>query len=54
MEKCNVNGTLRLLTNSTSNGILTFSKETLQMLSLKHQEVQQARSDKKTNTPYCL
>ena len=54
MEKCTVNGTLRLLTNNTSNGILAFSEETLQMLSLTHQEAQQNRSDKKTNTQYCL
>ena len=42
MQKSNVNGALRLLTNNMSNGILPLSNETLQILSLKHPEAQQA------------
>ena len=38
MQKSNVNGALRLLTNYMSNGILPLSEETLQMLSLKHRD----------------
>ena len=36
MQKSNVNGALRLLTNNMSNGILPLSTETLQIPSLKH------------------
>ena len=42
MQKSNVNGGLRLLTNNMSNGILPLSDETLQILSWKHPEAQQA------------
>ena len=42
MRKSNVNGGLRLLTNNLSNGILPLSDETLQILSRKHPEAQQA------------
>ena len=42
MQKSNVNGKLRLLTNNMSKGILPLSHETLQILSLKHPEAQQA------------
>ena len=42
MQKSNVNGALRSLTNHMSNGILPLSDEILQILSLKHAETQQA------------
>ena len=42
MQKINVNGALRLLTNNMSNGILPLLNETLQNLSLKHPKVQKA------------
>ena len=42
MQKNNVNGALRLLTNNMSNGIIPLSKESLQILSLKYPEAQQA------------
>ena len=45
MHKSNVNGALRLLTNNMSNGILPLSDETLQILSLKHPEAQQAHHE---------
>ena len=45
MQKSNVNGGLRLLTNNMSNGILPLSDETLQILSLKHPEAQQAHHE---------
>ena len=41
MQKSNVNGVLRSLTNNMSNGILPLSDKTLQVLSLKHPEAQQ-------------
>ena len=42
MQKSNVNSALHLLTNNLSNEILQLSDETLQMLTLKHPEAQQA------------
>ena len=42
MQKSNVTGALRLLINNISNGIPPLSDETLQMLSPKHPEAQQA------------
>ena len=45
MQKSNANGTLRLLTNNMSNGTIPLSDETLQMLSLKHPEAQQAHHE---------
>ena len=45
MQKSNANGALRLLTNNMSNGILPLSDETLQILSLKHPEAQQAHHE---------
>ena len=45
MQKSNVNGTLRLLTNNMSNGILPLSYESLQILSLKHTEAQQSHHE---------
>ena len=55
IQKSNVNGVLRLLTNN-SNGILPLFYEILEILSLKHPEAQQANHEailqdpKKTNT----
>ena len=40
-----VNGALRLLTNNMSNEILPLSDKTLQILSLKHPEAQQAHHE---------
>ena len=45
MQKGSVNGALRLLTNNSSNGVLPLSDETLQILSLKHPEPQQAHHE---------
>ena len=45
MQKSNLNGALRLLTNNMSNGIPPLSVETLQILSLKHPEAQQAHQE---------
>ena len=45
MQKSNVNGALRLLTNNISNRILPLSNETLQILSLKYPEAQQAHHE---------
>ena len=56
IQKSNVNGVLRLLTNNMSNGILPLFYEILEILSLKHPEAQQANHEailqdpKKTNT----
>ena len=51
MQKSNVNGALRLLTNNMSNGILPFSDKTLQILSLKHPEAQQAHYEATLKSP---
>ena len=45
MQKSNVNGALRLLTNNMSNEMLPLSDETLQSLSLKHPEAQLAHHE---------
>ena len=45
MQKSNVNGALRLLTNNMSNGILPLSDETSQILSMKHPGAQQAHQE---------
>ena len=45
IQKSNVNGALRLLTNNMSNRILSLSDEILQMSSLKHPEAQQAHHE---------
>ena len=45
MQKSNANGALRLLTNNMNNGILPLFDETLQILSLKHSEAQQAHHE---------
>ena len=44
MGKGNVNGALRLLTNNMSNGALPLSNATLQVLHLKHPELQEAHT----------
>ena len=44
MEKGNLIGALRLLTNNMSNGIWSLSKEILQWLHLKYFEQQVARN----------
>ena len=36
MQKGNVNGALKILTNIVSSGILPLTDETLQLLELKH------------------
>ena len=45
MEKGNVNGALRLLTNNMSNGTLPLSNDTLQLLHLKDNEHQEAHNE---------
>ena len=45
MEKGNVNGALRSLTNNMSNGTLPLSNDTLQLLHLKHPEHQEAHNE---------
>ena len=45
MQRGNVNRALRLLTNNMSNGVLPLSKETLQLLNLKHPAAQEAHHD---------
>ena len=42
MQKGNVNGALKLLTNNMSNGILPLTDETLHLLRTKHPEMQNA------------
>ena len=49
MQKRNVNGALRLLTNNMSNEILPLSNEILQIVSQKHPEVQQAHHEEMLN-----
>ena len=45
MQKGNVNGALKLLTNNMSNGILPLTDETLQLLHAKHPESKEATPD---------
>ena len=45
MQKSNISGALCLLTNNMSNGTLPHSDESLQILSLKHPEAQQAHHE---------
>ena len=45
MQKGNVNGALKLLTNNMSNGILPLTDETLHLLRTKHQEMQNAHEE---------
>ena len=52
MQKSNVNGVLRLLTNNISNGILPLSNEILQIVSQKHPEAQQAKKKQIHNILY--
>ena len=42
MNKGNVNGPLKLLTNSMSNGILPLSNKTLDLLKQKHPELKES------------
>ena len=51
MPKSNLNVALRLLTNNMSNGIIPLSDETLQILSLKYPEAQQAYHEAKLQGP---
>ena len=45
VQKGNVNGVLKLLTNNMSNGILPLTDETLHLLRTKHAEMQNAHGD---------
>ena len=45
MQKANVNGTVKLLTNNMSNEILPLKDETLQLLHEKHPESKEATRD---------
>ena len=45
MQKRNVNGALKLLTNNMSNGILPLTDETLHLLRTKHPEMQNAHEE---------
>ena len=42
MQKGNVNGALKLLTNNMSNGIIPLTEETFHLLRTKHPEMQNA------------
>ena len=45
MQKGNVNGALKFLTNNMSNGILPLTEATLQLLELKHPDAREASPD---------
>jgi len=45
MEKGNVNGALKLLTNNMANGILPLNNQTLNLLHLKHPEAKEVSAD---------
>ena len=45
MQKGNVNGALKLLTNNISNGIFSLTEATLQLLELKHPDAREASPD---------
>ena len=45
MQKGNVNGALKLLTNNMSNGILPLTDETLHLLCTKHPEMQNVHEE---------
>ena len=51
MQKGNVNGALKLLTNEMSNGILTLTEETLSPLEIKHPDNRDASADVLLNGP---
>ena len=51
MQKGNVNGALKLLTNEISNGILTLTEETLSPLEVKHPGNRDASADVLLNGP---
>ena len=54
MQRGNVNRALRPLTNNMSNGVLPLSKETLQLLNLKHPAAQEAHHDSLLQVPVKL
>ena len=51
MEKGNVNGALKLLTNEMSDGILPLAEETLSQLEIKHSDNRDASADVLLNRP---
>ena len=51
MEKGNVNGALKLLTNEMSNGILLLTEEMLSQLEIKHSDNRDASADVLLNRP---
>ena len=51
MQKCNVNGALKLLTNQMSNGILPLTEQTLSQLEIKHPYNRDASADVHLNGP---
>ena len=51
MQKGNVNGALKLLTNEMSNGILPLTEETLSQLEIKHPDNRDASADVLLNGP---
>ena len=51
MQKCNVNGVLKLLTNEMSNGILPLTEQTLSQLEIKHPYNIDASADIHLNGP---
>ena len=52
MSKENVNGALKLLTNSISNGILPLSNKTLDLLKRKHTEPREPSSETPLQGPF--
>ena len=51
MQKGNVNGALKLLTNEMSNGILNLTEEMLSPLEIKHPDNRDASADVLLNGP---
>ena len=51
MQKGNVNGALKLLTNKMSNGILPLTEETLSQLEIKYPDNRDASDDVLLNDP---
>ena len=51
MQKGNVNGALKLLTNERSNGILPLTEETLSQLEIKHPDNRDDSADVPLNGP---
>ena len=52
MSKGNVNGALKLLTSSTSNGILLLSKKTLDLTKQKHPEAKECSRETLLKAPF--